>query len=513
MVFWVKRLSWFWRGLIAFGILAIVLVCAFVVVQYATASSLGEVQPLEGSFVPSEQVVVGVSVPGAELSPEDVEFLVDAEPVPPESLEIVPGMVRATVPLRDGGHWARVTITSNNIFSRELVHSWEFTVDTVSPSVEVTAPEEVTAFGQPGTDVEFAFRESVDATLTVDGRDTGLPVENNRAVAELDLPEGHHVLAVTATDAAGNQGQKTWEAWADYTEPRVAITFAPKEPWKQTAGRLVFQAQDNLAEGLTATALLDGEPVDITVGDDTGAEGIRRYSVGTGVLTEGVHSVEFTVSDRGGHSFTKSERFLVDTTEIFGRRGMNPGARGRDVTQLQRILIQRDFLEGDPTGDFDEATADAVVAFKTERGLEPTPIVDADALSSLVGSITVDISERKLYHYQGGQLVKTYPVAVGQPRYPTPTGHYVILVKEYNPTWNPPPSPWAEGLEPVPPGPGNPLGTRWMGTSAPAIGIHGTYSSWSIGTAASHGCIRMYISDVEELFERVYVGTPVDIVR
>jgi lipoprotein-anchoring transpeptidase ErfK/SrfK len=64
----------------------------------------------------------------------------------------------------------------------------------------------------------------------------------------------------------------------------------------------------------------------------------------------------------------------------------------------------------------------------------------------------------------------------------------------------------------VPPGVSNPLGTRWMGTSAPAIGIHGTPLPGSIGSAASHGCIRMRIPDAEYLYDRVEIGTPVIIV-
>ena len=78
-----------------------------------------------------------------------------------------------------------------------------------------------------------------------------------------------------------------------------------------------------------------------------------------------------------------------------------------------------------------------------------------------------------------------------------------------DPTWIPPDSPWAKGLEPIPAGPGNPLGTRWIGTSAPGVGIHGTPSDWSIGTHASHGCIRMHIWQVEQLYEYVKVGMPV----
>ena len=78
-----------------------------------------------------------------------------------------------------------------------------------------------------------------------------------------------------------------------------------------------------------------------------------------------------------------------------------------------------------------------------------------------------------------------------------------------NPWWLPPDSPWAAGKKPIPPGPGNPLGTRWMGLSAPGVGIHGTPDDASIGYSASHGCIRMHIPDAEWLFHHVKLGTPV----
>jgi L,D-transpeptidase ErfK/SrfK len=83
---------------------------------------------------------------------------------------------------------------------------------------------------------------------------------------------------------------------------------------------------------------------------------------------------------------------------------------------------------------------------------------------------------------------------------------------QMNPWWRPPDSAWARGLKPIPPGPGNPLGTRWMGLSAPGVGIHGTPDAASIGYSASHGCIRMYIPDATWLFDHVQLGTPVLIV-
>lgn len=114
--------------------------------------------------------------------------------------------------------------------------------------------------------------------------------------------------------------------------------------------------------------------------------------------------------------------------------------------------------------------------------------------------------------YDGAHVVRRFGVATGQAVYPTPLGRFQIVVMWRNPWWYPPASPWAAGEKPVPPGPGNPLGTRWMGLSAPGVGIHGTPDDGSIGYSLSHGCIRMHIPDAEWLFNRVRIGTPVYIV-
>ena len=108
--------------------------------------------------------------------------------------------------------------------------------------------------------------------------------------------------------------------------------------------------------------------------------------------------------------------------------------------------------------------------------------------------------------------VASFPIATGMAAYPTPLGNFRIVTKQRNPWWYPPSAGWAAGAKPIPPGPGNPLGTRWMGLNVGAVGIHGTPDAASIGYSASHGCIRMRIPNAEWLFERVRVGTPVFIV-
>jgi L,D-transpeptidase catalytic domain/Putative peptidoglycan binding domain len=136
-----------------------------------------------------------------------------------------------------------------------------------------------------------------------------------------------------------------------------------------------------------------------------------------------------------------------------------------------------------------------------------------DVRASDFGSvIVIQRSSNRLVVWDGKQRWGTFGVATGQAIYPTPLGHFTIVNKQENPWWYPPDSPWAQGLSPVPPGPGNPLGTRWMGLSAPGVGIHGTPDAASIGYSASHGCIRMRIPDAERVFGHVSVGTPVFIV-
>jgi lipoprotein-anchoring transpeptidase ErfK/SrfK len=137
------------------------------------------------------------------------------------------------------------------------------------------------------------------------------------------------------------------------------------------------------------------------------------------------------------------------------------------------------------------------------------PTVSAGNFGSVV---VIYRSSNALHLYNGSQPWRTFQVATGQAIYPTPLGDWHVVDKQRDPWWRPPDSPWAQGLKPVPPGPGNPLGTRWMGLDAAGVGMHGTPDAASIGYSASHGCIRMRIPDAEWLFDHVRIGTPVFIV-
>ncbi|MFN2471589.1 MAG: L,D-transpeptidase family protein [Gaiellaceae bacterium] len=123
--------------------------------------------------------------------------------------------------------------------------------------------------------------------------------------------------------------------------------------------------------------------------------------------------------------------------------------------------------------------------------------------------IIIGRRSHRLLLYDSTALVRAFGVATGQDRYPTPTGTFTIATMQRDPWWIPPKSDWAKDSKPIPPGPGNPLGTRWMGLNQFAVGIHGTPDAASIGYSASHGCIRMRIPDATWLFDHVRVGTPV----
>jgi len=144
----------------------------------------------------------------------------------------------------------------------------------------------------------------------------------------------------------------------------------------------------------------------------------------------------------------------------------------------------------------------------------PFQVLEPKVTPDSIGhAIVIRRGENRLFLYHGTRFERRFQVATGRSSYPTPLGHFEIVVKQRNPWWYPPTgSAWAEGEEPVPPGPGNPLGTRWMGLSAPYVGIHGTPDAASIGYSASHGCIRMRISEAEWLFDHVDVGTQVFVV-
>jgi hypothetical protein len=133
------------------------------------------------------------------------------------------------------------------------------------------------------------------------------------------------------------------------------------------------------------------------------------------------------------------------------------------------------------------------------------------SIKSQPASVLINAPARQLFLLDGAQRVlKTYPVAVGRPGFPTPQGQFKVIRKVMHPGFENPYK--AAGASRIAPGSNNPLGTRWIGFHPVArgeYGIHGTNRPGSVGKFASHGCVRMYVKDAEDLFDRVTFGMPV----
>lgn len=194
----------------------------------------------------------------------------------------------------------------------------------------------------------------------------------------------------------------------------------------------------------------------------------------------------------------KDARVRITLTHIYRTRATH--GRALDQTAVNK--------------DINAALDDGVNAPRTlhTKLKKTSPAVNANDLAKKYNTIiTVDKAHFKLRLFKGLKFKKSYGVAVGQPAYPTPTGLFAIQDKQVDPVWSVPNSPWAGELQGTTVEGGsaaNPLKARWMGI-VNGVGIHGTGEDYSIGSAASHGCIRMHVPDVKDLFSRTPVGTPV----
>ncbi|MCL4316173.1 MAG: L,D-transpeptidase family protein [Gammaproteobacteria bacterium] len=131
----------------------------------------------------------------------------------------------------------------------------------------------------------------------------------------------------------------------------------------------------------------------------------------------------------------------------------------------------------------------------------------------LSAGILINLPQRMLFFFKDEALSASYPVGLGRPDWPTPTGKFKVLTMEENPTWDVPLSiqeemrlEGKEVITQVPPGPNNPLGKYWLGLSLPAIGIHGTIAPTSVYRFQSHGCIRLHPDDIFALFANISVN-------
>jgi lipoprotein-anchoring transpeptidase ErfK/SrfK len=311
----------------------------------------------------------------------------------------------------------------------------------------------------------------------------------DRASSDRILPG----VTVAGTDVGGMTRAEAFGAVQSTVRERLAepVTVrAADGSWKTTPAELgrtadigaavdqALQASDSVGFITRVWHRLREEPVDISV--DLSFEGGET----------GVAALVSAIADDVGQTPRDASVAVVDgqVTFVHSRPGH---ALGTNVA----------------TKRLEAALEEGTIAVRL-----PVKTVKPKVPDTKIGkTIVVDRTINQLSLYDGFELEKTYPVATAAAGYVTPPGEWTVIDKRENPTWtNPAPDTWGADLPAfIPSGPGNPLGTRALYLDASGIRIHGTSDVSSIGTNASHGCIRMLMSDVEEIYPLVPLGTRV----
>lgn len=291
------------------------------------------------------------------------------------------------------------------------------------------------------------------------------------------------------------------------------------EAKRAVRAQLLAPLQHSLRVGYDGESwTLDGQHLGVRANLDRGVEEaldtsrsggllnrVARYVTGAGVdedIPAGIVYSRKAVNRFVRHVADEVDRAAQDAD-------VEPASDSLEVTQakygrkLRDVLLTRQLRAAVLNAD-----ADHVISARTHP---LAPEVTAREVAARYPSyLTLDRDTFTLRLWEHLKLAKSYTVAVGQEGLETPEGLYAIQEKEENPSWHVPNSAWAGDLagQVIPPGPDDPIKARWMGIYEGA-GIHGTEETYSLGSAASHGCIRMAIPDVEELYDRVEVGTPI----
>lgn len=310
------------------------------------------------------------------------------------------------------------------------------------------------------------------------------------------LPGGSTVAGVDVSGLTGDTAQAKLTAdWRRRTEPGDRLV-AGRRSWPLSAERLgVTSDRDELLADAVAEV------------HDTAD--IKRLLLG--------HPDARTFDEQVSYDRRAVDRLIAKVARRVARPAVDaklkltPGGP-QVVPAVDGRRLDRDGLAQD--------IIDAVTSAGTQKIRVRTVAVRAKVRTAAQlkakypAALVADRTSFKLRLYRGADLVKTYSIAVGSAGHDTPAGAYTIANKAVDPTWHVPDSDWAGELAgtTVPGGaPNNPLKARWLGI-VDGVGIHGTAEDASIGSAASHGCLRMRVADVIDLYPRVPVGAPILIV-
>ena len=323
-----------------------------------------------------------------------------------------------------------------------------------------------------GAVLDYQARGLVPKGVTIVGHDlTGLTEAQARQV----IDESVSAPMMRPVTVVGDH--KTWTL-----DPKGIVTVDTEQMLGEA-----YSPRRNATFAQRINSLVNNEPLPADIKP--------AYSVDTSAVTSWVASTAAGVN----RNPVDAARTLIPNKYKFKFKKEILGAR---VNQPRAVITLGITL----TADTALSSASRVVTLPVYY---TTPKV---TMASFKTAIVVSISQCKIRLYNGTKLIKTYPCAPGQPAYPTPTGDFHIDSKSRNAPWINPGTPWAKGMPPmIPGGPDNPMGDSKIGINYPGVFMHsippGEFGS--IGTHASHACMRMFPSDNHDLYKRVKLGDPV----
>ncbi len=461
--------------------------------------SSGLITPPTEVFSRSGQVVLSLPYRGFCSG---LSLHVDGAEMPLTACDVRAGLARLSLPLGPGEHEVQLAF-EGLLPGLRRDYEMSVVVDGTPPPLVLEKSSLSTSARSATTAESVTLRGKVEplARLSLGSRDLPLDAEGGFS-EEIPLLAGWNELLLRAEDRAGNSTTRKLSVFRDTRAPEVNWKTPPGHAFKSSKARLEVTIDD---DGPLAgvTSKIDGKPI------SWHRKSVTEWLGMTPELIDGRYLVELKVADLAGRVTTSQREILIDTTEVLGEAELTVGARGQDVIDLHTRLLEAGYLKSNSGSVFTAETRRALENLQADEGLSITGIADSASLAVLGPRIVVNLGRFELVLERPGQPDRRWSIASGSNEFPTPTGRFVVVEKVLDPTWLPPDSEWAKDAKPVEPGPDNPLGTRWIGLDWGGVGIHGTNAPWTVGSAASHGCMRMETSQVEELFSLVEEGTPV----
>lgn len=425
----------------------------------------------------------------------------------PSAKAIKGGIATLTLELPDGDHDLTLGF-QGPIPGLRHVYPYKVVIDRQAPELTVSlggVRKVQSDLVTTEKELHLELATEVGAQVLLEGRPLEGVKDGGLSLA-VPLQPGWNHLLVTAVDAAGNQTQSRHSVFRDAESPEVVWDTTPDQVFNKKQARVELVIKDDgKIQGVSGQ--VDGSQPVAWHAKENG-----RWVGVTPDLYEGYHTVQVKAVDQVGNVVNAQRQVVIDSSEALGDAVLGLGARGEDAKLLNDRLVEAGYLpKGTVAGTFTKDTERALKELQKKEGYKITGRAEGQTLAALGPRIYINLSNFSLVLDRPGKKERRWMVASGSYDHPTPTGKFVIWEKVYNPPWLPPKSPWAKDAKPVPPGPDNPLGSRWMGFDWGGVGIHGTNAPWTVGSAASHGCLRMVTSQVEELYDLVEVGTPVTV--